>query len=138
MANTNKLVNLIPGPSEAVVYFTLASDGTNESNLPIYDSSVIATALAATDPLTSKLMGVYASASAASTARVVLRWDASTPVLALDIPAQNQPLDVNFDRIGGLPNQAAATGKTGDITLTTTGLASGDAITIVLRVRLGE
>jgi hypothetical protein len=138
MANTNNLVNLIAGPSEAVVYFTLASDGTNESNLPIYDSSVIATALGIKDPKTSKLMGVYASVSAASTARVVLNFDATTPVLAMDLSIQGGPTEVSFDRFGGLPNQAGATGKTGDITLTTTGLASGDAITIILRVRMGE
>lgn len=134
MANTKTLKNVIVSPKEAYVYLTLASDGTNETNYVVYDSSVVATAAGDTDPLTSGIMEVYASASAASTARVVLRWDATTPVLAMDIPTATDPLKFKAGGLFVLPNQGGS-GITGDITLTTTGLASGDAITILMRVK---
>lgn len=129
MANTITNVKQINGQNVRVLYLTLASDGTNESNTVIYDSS----AYAGTDPLTSRIMRVWASVSTASTARVVLRWDATTPVLALSL-LPGQILETCFQKVGGLNNMGGA-GKTGDITLTTTGLASGDSITIILEIR---
>lgn len=134
MSNTKTLKNITVSPKEAYVYFTLASDGTQETNTVIYDSSVVATAAGDTDPLTSAIMEVYASASAATTARVLLKWDASTPVLAMDIPTATDPLKFCARDALCLPNQGGS-GITGDITLTTTGLASGDAITILMRVK---
>lgn len=134
MANTNKLTNISISKKEAWVYFTLASDGTEETNLPIYDSSVVATAFGDSDPLTSAIIDVFAVCNAASTARVVLRWDAATPILAMTIPAATNPTKFCAGEIGSLPNPAG-TGITGDITLTTTGLESGDSITILLRVK---
>jgi hypothetical protein len=132
--NTKTLKNVIVNPKEAWVYLTLASDGTNETNYVVYDSSVVATAAGDTDPLTSAIIELYASASAAQTARVVLRWDATTPVLAMDIPAGTNPTKFCAGDLMCLPNQGGS-GITGDITLTTTGLASGDAITILMRVK---
>lgn len=134
MANTITTATLLAGPKEAIIYVTIASDGTEETATVLYDSSAIATAAGDSDPLDSTIISVYASASAASTARVKLLWDASTDVLAFDIPVCTNPTKANFRCIGGLPNQGA-TGKTGDILITTTGLESGDAITIVLHVR---
>lgn len=134
MANTKTLKNILVSQKEAYVYLTLASDATNETSYPVYDSSVIAAAYGDADPLNCTLLEVYATASAAATARVKLLWDASTPVLALDIPAGANPTKGDFRAFGGLPNQGGS-GITGDITLTTTGLASGDNITIVLHVK---
>lgn len=135
MANTKKLVNVIVSPKEAYVYLTLAYvDTATESDYVLYDSSVVATAAGDTDPLTSNILGIYASASAAATARIWLEWDASTDVVALDVPIQCGPVDVSFERMGGLPNQGGS-GITGDILLNATGLSTGDIITVVLHVK---
>lgn len=122
---------------EAIVYVTIASDGSEETDYVVYDSSAVATEIAKivsgfVDPLTSHILEVYATVSAASTARVKLEYDASTDVLALDIPI-GQPVRGNFRKFAGLPNTSGS-GITGDITLTTTGLESGDTITLVLTV----
>ena len=133
MANTVTSSVISTSLKEAIVYTTISSDGTEETDLVIYDSSAVATTVGTTDPLDSAIISVYASVSAAATARAWLEWDATTDVLAFDIPAAN-PVKANFRAIGGLPNQAGS-GITGDITLTTTGLESGDKITLVLHVR---
>lgn len=123
---------------ESVVYLTIASDGTEETATIVYDSSVVAALHAAiipgfTDPLTCRILEVYASVSAASTARVHLLFDATTDTLAMDIPAGQSPTKANFRRFGGLVNSGGS-GKTGDILITTTGLEAGDKITLVLTV----
>lgn len=148
MANTitNVVVNYTA--KEAIVYLTLASDGTNETNTVVYDSSAVATLIQNikvefTDPLKSRILEIYASASSgnqtsssgtsANGSRVKLLWDAATKVLALDVPTGTNPTKANFRKFGGLVNQGGS-GITGDILLTTTGLLSGDLITIVLTV----
>ena len=123
---------------EAVVYLTIASDGSNETGTIVYDSSVVAALIANqvpgfVDPLTSRILEVYASCSSANTARVKLLFDATTDTLAMDIPVCTNPTKANFRRFGGLVNSGGS-GKTGDILVTTTGLAAGDAITLVLTV----
>lgn len=134
MANTITSKLLIVGKRTAVLYVALSSDGTQETGTVIYDSSVVATAFGDTDPLTSTIEKVYASCNAASTARATLLWDANTDVVAFNIPTGTNPTKACFDDIGGLPNQGG-TGKTGDILLTSTGLASGDSLIMVLRIK---
>ena len=132
MANTVTNTVLHTGNAQVVVYVTIASDGTEETDLVLYDSSAIATTLGLADTTNCKLLSVYATVSSAVTARVNLEFDATTDVLALNIPA-NTLVKNDFRPIGGLKN-TSATGKTGDITLTTTGLESGDSATIILVV----
>lgn len=137
MSNTITDTTLSQSKLQVTKYVTLASDGTNETSTVIYDSSVIATAVGDTDPLTCTLLSMYASASTASTARIAILWDASTKVLAMDVPPGQSPTFVDFRRImpiGGLKNQGGS-GITGDILITTTGLASGDKITLVFEVK---
>lgn len=134
MANAIKNARIVAGPRSVTQYLTILSDGTEETDYVLYDSSAVATALGITDPLDSTIVAISASVSAAATARVRLEWDADTDITAIDIPVQAGPTKFNFSRVGGLPNQAG-TGITGDITLTTTGLESGDTIMIVLTVR---
>lgn len=136
MANTITNTNLLLSKKRVVKYITIQSDGTEETDLVLYDSSAIATSVGDTDPLTSTIESVYFSASAAATARARLEWDATTDVLALDLPVL-APTFIDFRRtlpIGGLPNQGGS-GKTGDILLTTTGLESGDSITIIMEIK---
>lgn len=134
MANTKKLVNTLASGNTAVVYLTLSSDGTQETNYVVYDSSVIAGLLGIQDPLTCTIRTIRACSNSAAGV-IKLNWDATTPVVALCLPyGGSSALNHTFCNIGGLKNQGG-TGVTGDITLTTTGLASGDAIFIVMEVR---
>ena len=120
------------GKQDILVYLTVASDGSEETDYVVYDSSAHATTLGISDPLTCTLREVYFSSNSAAGV-LHLEWDATTDVLA--IPLTNQAKHLCFDKIGGLKNQGG-TGRTGDITLTTTGLAAGDSIMIVLKVRM--
>lgn len=133
MSNTITTATLQCNPKEIVIYTTLQSDGTQETATVLYDSSAQAATLNLTDPLTSSILRVDCSSNAASTARIRLLWDASTDVVALDIPSATDPSVRDFTRFGGLKNQGGS-GVTGDILLTTTGLASGDTITLVLTI----
>ena len=65
---------------------------------------------------------------------VKLLWNASTNTICWDLNSDYSD-DIDFSYIGGLQNTAAASGKTGDIKLTTTGHASGDSYVIVLTVK---
>ena len=51
-----------------------------------------------------------------------LKWDATANVPLITL-AQDSPIQVDYDFCGGI-NNSAGTGKTGDILLTTNGLAS--------------
>ena len=62
---------------------------------------------------------------------VKLLWDASTDVIAAQLPADYSDT-LDYSDISGLPNVAASGGNTGDIQLTTVGHSSGDTYSIVL------
>jgi hypothetical protein len=129
MSNTITNIYIQKLANRICKYITIASDGTNETATILYDSSDANTI----DSLDSTIIEVTGCIGAASTARVSLLWDATTDVLALDLPI-NIPFKFNYLKIGGLPNQGGS-GKTGDILITTTGLASGDKIHLTLTVR---
>jgi hypothetical protein len=63
---------------------------------------------------------------------VKLLWDASTDVIAAELPADYADT-LDYSEMSGLPNVAASGGNTGDIKLTTVGHSSGDTYSIVLR-----
>lgn len=132
MANTVTNTRVFCGNKEVIQYVTIVSDGSEETDLVVYDSSAVATVLGLSDTTNCRILSVYATVSAAATARAVLEFDATTDVLALDLPPQVLVKN-DFRPIGGLKNTAGA-GKTGDITLTTTGLEAGDGITLIIVV----
>lgn len=133
MANTITNTTILDGSVHRVVYLTIASDGTEETDYIVYDSS----SFTGTDSLDSTIEQVWWSSSSATTAGVPanfkLEFDATTDVLALALPA-NDAVHLDFRPMGGLKNTAGS-GITGDITLTTLGLVSGDSLTLVLQVR---
>jgi hypothetical protein len=134
VANTITLKNQLVSPHKAIVYLTLASDGSQETDTTVYDSSVVATALGIPDPKISKIMSIrWSSNSALGICK--LNWDASTKVLAWALPFAGRQGNAKFYHFGGLLNTGGA-GITGDINITTTGLASGDALSLILEVRL--
>ena len=138
MANTVTNTRLQATETQVIQYITISSDGTEESDLVIYDSSAVATALGKDDTSNCAINSIYATvsaaqpATAAAGARAFLEFDATTDILALDIPP-NTVVKNDFRPIGKLKNTAGS-GKTGDILLNTAGLESGDKITIILNV----
>lgn len=134
MSNTVTLKNLVIGNHKVISYITIFGvGGAQETNTVIYDSSVIATALGIVDPLTSTLLSIRVSSNSVA-GLCKLNWDATTPVLAWAIPLAGNEGTYKFYHFGGIKNQGA-TGITGDITLTTTGIAAGESISIILEVR---
>lgn len=136
MANTVVAATILSASVKRVIVMTqIVYVDANETDLVVYDSSVVATALGISDPLACSLLHAKIIHNCASTARLKLEFDANTDILALACPASNS-VNMNFERMGGLKN-TSGTGKTGDITLTTAGLSAGDAISIILDVRPG-
>jgi len=122
----------------------LVSDGTNETNSTLIDVSNLAFALNAngyimssnTDPKTTyrttikRIVGNLKSTN--GTIRLQWHGDANSEIVAFG----NGPIDYNFDSMidgGSISNPEA--NSSGDILITTTGLASGDVATIILDVR---
>ncbi len=132
--NTVTNTRTIVGKKKVVQYITILSDGTEETATVVYDSSVVATAAGFADPLKGTIREVKYIASGSSTVAHLL-FDASTDVVAVSLPYSGGGgvLDMNFKEIGGLHNTAGS-GITGDILLTTTGLNSGDTITLILTI----
>ncbi len=133
MANAVTQATIINNVNRIVKYITINSDGSEETALVIYDSSV----LNAIDPLTCTIRKISYATSMGNTlgvnGNVKLLFDADTDILAWAIPV-NGAGEIDFTSVGGLKN-LAGTGRTGDITITTTGLIAGDAISLVLEVR---
>ncbi len=129
--NTITQTTLLTSRAKVIKHIALVSDGTEETDLVIYDSSVVATALGIADPLTCRLDRIEYSVSSA-TSFITLEFDASTDVMVAAIPSNASGV-IDFRQFGGIRN-TSGTGITGDITLTTTGLASGDSLHIVIEV----
>lgn len=133
MANTITNTRSILGDKHVVQYVTIASDGSQETDLIIYDSSVVATALGIADPLHCFINGIqYSSNSALGVIKI--EFDATTDILAWAFPFGGEYMELDFTKFGGLQS-TGNTGKTGDILLTTTGLAAGDSVAIVIDIR---
>ncbi len=132
--NTVTNTRTVIGRKKIVQYITIASDGTEETGTVVYDSSSVASALGVADPLKCSIREVKYVASGSSTIAHLL-FDASTDVIAMSLPYSGggATLDMNFKEVGGLKN-TAGTGITGDILLTTTGLNSGDTLTLILTI----
>ena len=137
MTNTVTTTTLVRNPNRVVLYVTVLSDGSEETDLVVYDSSAQSaliktqSGLANVDPLDCKIRALkYSSNSVAGI--FTLKFVASTPVLAWPLGVgMSDSLD--FSSSGGLLNYAG-TGKNGDITLTTTGLANGDSLAFLIDV----
>ena len=136
MANTNTLTTLVAGKNEVVIHLAMFSDGTEETDLVIYDSSAVATTLGLTDSLNCSILEIHSAISsntaATTTPQMRLEFDATTDVMAWSLPVGQG--HYNFRKIGGLKN-TSGTGITGDITLTSVALQASDNMSLVLIVR---
>lgn len=122
--NTNRVLSGSPSDKNYYVMLNISSDGSEETDLVVYDNST-----AINDVTRGKVMQVWASGNSST---CTLEWDQTTdsPIASFD-PAYTQYLD--FRSFGGVSNPGAA-GATGDVVLTTAGLDAGDAVTLILHI----
>jgi hypothetical protein len=128
MADAVTTTTVQDGPKKAIIYCTNTSDGSGESAVVKVDVSALASlqdSTACTGVRIEKITFTNVGMG------VKLLWDASTDVIAAELPADYSDT-LDYSDISGLPNVAASGGKTGDIQLTTVGHSSGDTYSIVL------
>lgn len=102
------------------------SDGTEETDLVIYDNSAFVA-----DTAKGKLVSAHISGSFTGPIRLEYDATADTPITSLGIGDGATTHD--FSEYGGVHNPGGA-GVTGDITLTTTKLATLDEFHLVIKV----
>jgi len=128
MADAVTATTVIDGDRTAVIYCTNTSDGTGESAVVKVDVSALSSRQDGTACTGVRLERIVFSNVGMG---VKLLWDASTDVIAVQLPADYSDT-LNYSDINGLPNVAASGGKTGDIQLTTVGHTSGDTYSVVV------
>ena len=128
MADAVAATTVIDGARTAVIYCTNTSDGTGESAVTKVDVSGLSSLQNGTACTGVRLEKIVFSNVGMG---VKLLWDASTDVIAAELPADYSDT-LDYSDVSGLPNVAAASGKTGDIQLTTVGHTSGDTYSVVL------
>jgi|TARA_R110000796_G_scaffold177302_1_gene294147 hypothetical protein len=128
MADAVTTTTIIDGPKETVIYCTNTSDGTGESAVTKVDISELSKLQDGTACTSVKLKKVVFTNVGMG---VKILWNASTNVIAVELPADYSD-SLDYSDISGLPNVAASGGKTGDIKLTTVGHTSGDTYSVVL------
>ena len=131
MADAVTSTTIVDNDRQAVIQLTNTSDGTGEAAVTKVDVSALA--VRSTDGAACTGCKVARIRYETHGMSVKLLWDASTDTICWDLHSDDTN-DVDFTDIGGLQNTAAASGKTGDIQLTTTGHASGDSYVIVLNI----
>lgn len=127
MADAVAVTELNDGIRNAVFYCTNTSDGTGEAAVTKVDVSELASR-----PDGTACTGVRIEKISFATVGmgVKILWDATTDVIATELPADYSDT-LDFTDVGGLSNYSGS-GKTGDIQFTTVGHTSGDTYTVVL------
>ena len=128
MADAVTATTIIDGPKSAVIYCTNTSDGTGESAVVKVDVSELSGLQDGTSCSKVRIEKVVFSTVGMG---VKLLWDATTDVIAVELPADYSDT-LDYSDINGLPNVAASGGNTGDIQLTTVGHSSGDTYSVVI------
>ena len=127
MADAVATTTIIDGPRKAVIYCNDTSDGGGEAAVTKVDVSALSQS-----PDLDTCTGVRLEKVVFSNVGmgVKILWDATTDVIALELPADYSDT-LDFSDISGLPNYAGS-GKTGDIQFTTVGATSGDTYSVTL------
>ena len=127
---TTKIIE--DGPRTAVMHFTNVSDGSGESAVAKVDVSALSSDPAGKGACTS--VNIECIWYTTKGMGVQIFCDATTNVLAWELIADyGDTLD--FSEFVGLPNTAAASGKTGELLFTTTNASSGDTYSVVLKLK---
>lgn len=126
MANTVTQRTILGSGSDKNIIrlINIVSDGSQETDLVIFNNSSFLNNAAK-----GKLLGVWATGSDCV---VRLEWDqtADSPVISLN-PVSG--IHVCFRQFGGISNPNGA-GATGNLLLTTAGLAATEEITIIIKI----
>ena len=128
MADTVTSQTIVDTPHKLVMKFTNTSDGTGESavtKIDISELSSLQDGTACTGVRIQKITFTNVGMG------VKLLWDATTDVIAAQLPADYSDT-LDYSDMSGLPNVAASGGNTGDIQLTTIGHSSGDTYSVVI------
>ena len=128
MADAVTTTTVIDGARTAVIYCTNTSDASGEAAVTKVDVSELSSRQDGTACTGVRLEKIVFSNVGMG---VKVLWDASADVIAAELPADYSDT-LDYSDISGLPNVAAASGKTGDIQLTTVGHTSGDTYSVVL------
>jgi len=128
MADAVTKTTVEDGPKRALIYCTNTSDGTGESAVVKVDVSALSSLQDGTACTGVRIQKIVFSNVGMG---VKLLWDASTDVIAVELPADYSDT-LDYSDMSGLPNVAASGGNTGDIQLTTIGHSSGDTYSVVL------
>jgi len=128
MADAVTATTVEDGPKKAVFYLTNTSDGTGESAVTKIDVSGLASLQDGTVCTGVRIQKIVFTNVGMG---VKLLWNASTNVIAAELPADYSDT-LDYSDLSGLPNVAASGGNTGDVKLTTVGHSNGDTYSIVL------
>jgi hypothetical protein len=128
MADAVTATTVEDGPKKAVIYCTNTSDGTGESAVTKVDVSALSSLQDGTACSKVRIEKIVFTNVGMG---VKILWDASTDVIAAQLPADYSDT-LDYSDLSGLPNVAASGGNTGDIQFTTVGHSSGDTYSIVL------
>ena len=129
MADAVTSTTIQDGDRVAIVQLTNTSDGTGESAVVKIDVSALASNSASGLPCTGVKLGKIVYSTFGMSAKLL--WVADVNTICWDLN-ENYTDSEDFTEFGGIRNTAAASGKTGDIMLTTTGHSDGDSYVIVL------
>lgn len=139
MPNTITNTTIVKGKDLVVNQIQISSDGSEETDYIVYDSSAVATLLGKTDTLKCKILRVQVAwQKAANLATWTFEYDASLDVTALPVQLGASTnagfIDMDFRDMGGIENLAGS-GATGDVLLTTTVMDSGDKMLLNIYVQ---
>ena len=120
---------IFDGTRTAVMKFTNISDGTGETAVLKVDVSALTSSASGRACTGVTITKIHAATHGLE---VQIYWDATTDVFCWCVP-QNSQYTMDFDKFGGLTNNAGA-GKTGDVLFSTADATAGDFYTIVLEM----
>lgn len=128
MANTITTVKLQDNAKWAIIKYNLVSDGTEEAASIVFNASDYSGG-----GITSTALSIYkvmATINGVGQAQLFFDASANLPAWALEEGTTN----LDFSDVGGIPNPTGS-GKTGDVLITTLGLAAGDGVSIILKMK---
>lgn len=142
MANRIIEQRLIDTNQRALIKYVIISDGTQEANTVLVDASTLRYALntsgyimtSNTDPKTSygtTIRRIFGHGKVTGSLRLKWHGDANTEVLTIGTGA----FDFNMDSLGGGVFNNTEANTNGDLLVSSVGLASGDAFTLVVDLR---
>lgn len=113
------------GPRNVTIKGNIVGDAVELSDELFVDASGLSGA-----PTNLKIVGIKSNLEAFA---AELLWDATANVSIFDLPPGDN-VDQDFRRFGGLQNNAGA-GVTGDILISTSGIAVGETGTVILELK---